>query len=181
LSTACHHTLVQQFAVELTKGDGTRERYVMAPGSMLLVHDGDMHVVAKAIKRDKDALELEVTRYTTTQDTVKGEFTIQKSGLSNQRISLTKSALLDETGNVQVNLQSMVNVDTGKGPKGACQGKCCEAKCFSTYCCADPDECKDVACDCKPPAGCLVTHTALQATHYFEMYRSGKDLMVVKN
>lgn len=176
---SCHHVQVQQFTVELTQGDGTRESYAMTVGSLLLVNDSDMHVVAKTINGDEGELELEVTRYTVTQDTVKGEYTIQKSGVSNQKISLTKSALLDPTGNVQVNLQSVAKANNN--PKGACKGICCEAKCFSTYCCADPDECKNVPCDCKPPAGCLVTHTALQATHFFEMYRSGKEMMVVKH
>ena len=180
LCMSCHRVLVPQFAVELTQRDGTRDSYDMTVGSLLLVNDGEMHVVAKAIAGDEDELELEVTRYTITPDTVKGEYTIQKSGARNQRISLTKSALLDPTGNVQVNLQSMAKVDTGKGPKGACLGNCCEAKCFSTFCCADPYECKDVPCDCKPPAGCVVTHTALLAKHFFELYRSGKEMMVVK-
>ena len=176
---ACR-TTVQHFTVELTQGDGTRENYTMIPGGLLVVHDDDMHVVAKAVPGNENELALEVTRYNVTLDSARREYTIQKAGISNQRISLTKSALLDPTGNVQVNLQSMQKQAT-QNPKGACKGICCEAKCFSVYCCADPDECKNVPCDCKPPAGCLVTHTALQATHFFELYRSGKELVVVKN
>lgn len=181
LLIACRHEQIQQFTVDFHYGDGSKESYAMFAGSTLLVHEGDMHVIAKVLSGSKDELELEVTRYTVTHDTIKEEHTIQKAGTNTQKISMTKQAMLDTAGGVQVQPQSMAMIDTGQGPKGACKGNCCEAKCHSIFCCADPDECKNVPCDCKSPPNCNVTHTALQATHFFEIFRSGKDLMVVKS
>jgi len=181
LFMACRSEQVQQFNVDLKFGDGTKESYAMFPGSMLLVHDGDMHVVVKAVSGNKDELELQVTRYTIALDSVKRERTIQKAGVNTKKISTTKNALLDPAGTVQVNLQSVAMIDTGRRPKGACGGNCCEAKCFSTFCCTDPDECKSVPCDCKPPSNCPGQPSPDQTAHFFELFLSGKDVMVFKN
>jgi hypothetical protein len=181
LCTACHQNEVQQFTVELTQGDGTRESYNMAAGGLLLVYDGEMHhVVNMDSVVANDELGLDVTSYSVAHDTIKGEYTVQRTGATRQKISLTKSALLDPGGTVQVNLQSVSTVKATQNPKGKCRGNCCEAKCFSLWCCVDPDECKDVPCDCKPPSGCLVTHTVISASQFFELHHSGKDMMVVK-
>jgi hypothetical protein len=182
LCTACHQSEVQQYTVELTQGDGTRESYNLVEGGLLLVYDGEMnHIVKIDSVVTSDDLGLNVTSYSVAHDSIKGEYTIQKTGATKQRISLTKSALLDPGGTVQVNLQSISTVKATQNPKGKCMGNCCEAKCFSLWCCADPDECKDVPCDCKPPSGCLVTHTVIQPSHFFEVHHSGKDMMVFKN
>ena len=181
LLTSCHHDQVQQFNVDLLQGDGTKESYAMYAGSMLLVNDGDMHVVAKVTNGSKDELELQVTRYTVTRDTSKREYMIQKAGSSSNKIAMKKITLLDPNGRVQVNLQSVAMIDTGRHPVGACQGNCCEAKCFSTFCCSDPDECKNAPCDCKPPANCPGQPSGgQQASHFFELFLSGKDMMAFK-
>jgi hypothetical protein len=178
-SAACHREQETQFVIELTQGNGTRENHTLTVGSLMLVHDGEMHVIAKLLSGSDDGIELEVTNYSVTEDTTRREYTVQKTGVNIQQISTTNSALLDPSGNVQINLQSMQKAN--KDPKGACKGICCEAKCFSVWCCADPDECKNVPCDCKAPPGCLTTHTAIWASQFFELERSGKEVMVFKN
>jgi len=178
---ACHHEHMQQFTVDLQQSDGTKESYAMFAGSMLLVNDGDMHVVAKVVGGNKDELELQVTRYTVARDTINRAYTIQKVRTSTTKISLANNAMLDPMGGVQVNLQSVAMIDTGNRPVGACQGNCCEAKCFSTFCCSDPDECKNTPCDCKPPSNCPGQPTGPQASHFFELFMSGKDMMVFKD
>jgi hypothetical protein len=181
LFTACRHEQVPQFNVVLQNGDGSKESYAMFAGNMLLVNEGDMHVVAKVIGGNKDELELQVSRYSITHDSIKGAHTIQKAGTSTQKIAMAKNGLLDPTGTVQVKLESIAMIDTGRGPRGACQGNCCEAKCFSTFCCSDPDECKNVPCDCKPPSNCPGQPNPDQTAHFFELFQSGKDLMVFKD
>ena len=178
---ACRPEQVQQFNVDLQYSDGTKESYAMFPGSIILVHQGDMNAVVKAISGNDKELELQVTRYTVTLDSIKRERTIQKAGAKNEKLSVAKKTSLDPTGNVQVNLQSVAMMDTGRRPKGACGGNCCEAKCFSTFCCTDPDECKSVPCDCKPPSNCPGQPTPDQTAHFFELFLSGKDVMVFKN
>jgi hypothetical protein len=181
LFMSCGHKHVQQFTVDLQYSDGSKESYAMYAGSMLLVNHGDMHVVAKVISGNDKELELQVTRYAVTLDSVKKAHTIQKAGTNTNKISLAKSDLLDPAGTVQVTLNSVAFIDTGRRPKGACQGNCCEAKCFSTFCCTDPDECKNAPCDCKPPSNCPVPPTNPQASHFFELFLSGKELMVFQN
>lgn len=180
--TACQREEIPQFTLELTQEDGTRENYILGTGNMLLVYDGDMRMVVKTTGVDSDEeLGLEVTTYSLSRDTVNNAYTITKTGNTTQRITLTKSALLDPAGTVQVNLQSVTRIQATQNPKGKCKGNCCEAKCFSLWCCADTEECKDVPCDCKPPSGCLVTHTVIQPANYFDLYASGKDALVVKH
>ena len=183
LFTACHRDETPQYTIEFTQGDGTRESYTITTGNTLLVHDGDRQIVVKTVSSDnKDELGLDVTSYSIVQDTLKGEHTIQKSGSSSQRISLTKSTLLDPASTVQINLQSIVMAKAATtNPKGACKGICCEAKCFSLWCCADPDECKNVPCDCKPPGACPGAPSGTVTAHVLELFKSGKDLMVFKN
>jgi hypothetical protein len=153
----------------------------MLAGSMLLVNEGDMHVVAKLVSGKGNEMELQVTRYTITHDTIKGAHTIQKADGSTAKFAKAKSALLDPTGTVQVKLESMAMIDTGRGPKGACKGNCCEAKCFSTFCCSDPDECKNVPCDCKPPSNCPGQPNPDQTAYFFELFQSGKDMIIFQN
>jgi len=148
---------------------------------MVLVNEGNTHVIAKAISGNDKELELQVTRFTVTQDTIKRAHTIQKAGATTNKISMAKSALLDPSGTVQVKLESVAMIDTGRRPRGACQGNCCEAKCFSTFCCSDPDECKNVPCDCKPPSNCPGQPNPDQTAHFFELFLSGKDVMVFQN
>ena len=178
---ACGQKKVQQFTIELTQSDGSKETYTMGAGSMLQVNDGDMHVVAKVITGNKDELDLQVNRYTLTQDTMKKELTVQQSGTATNKIAMAKSSLLDPNGRVQVKLVSMAMIDTGNGPVGACKGNCCEATCFSTFCCVDPDECKNAPCDCKAPSGCPGQPSPTQTAHLFELFMSGKNMMAFKN
>jgi len=178
---ACGHKQAPQFNVVLQYGDGNKDNYAMVPGSMVLVNEGNTHVIAKAISGNDKELELQVTRFTVTQDTIKRAHTIQKAGATTNKISMAKSALLDPSGTVQVKLESVAMIDTGRRPRGACQGNCCEAKCFSTFCCSDPDECKNVPCDCKPPSNCPGQPNPDQTAHFFELFLSGKDLMVFQN
>ena len=180
LFTSCHHDQLPQFNVDVIQGDGTKESHAMFAGSMLLVNDGDMHFVAKVANGSKDGLELQVTRYTVSRDTSKREYVIQKAGSSTSRISMKNNTLLDPNG-LQISLQSVAMIDTGRHPVGACQGNCCEAKCFSTFCCSDPDECKNAPCDCKPPSNCPGQPTPPQAVHFFELFMSGKDMMAFKD
>jgi len=178
---ACGHKHVQQFNVVLQYSDGSKDNYAMMAGSMLAVNEGNLHVVAKAVSGNDNEMELQVTSYTVTVDSVKKAHTIQKAGTSNNKLSKAKSALLDPTGTVQVNLESVSLIDTGRQPKGACQGNCCEAKCFSTFCCIDPDDCKNVPCDCKPPSNCPGQPNPDQTAHLWQLFLSGKDLMVFQN
>ena len=180
LLIACRHEQVKQFSVDLHYGDGTKESYTMVEGSMLQINEGDLHVIAKVKSGTKDELELEVTRFTVTHDTIKKAHTVQKTGTNTNKLAMTKSALLDPAGGVQVQPQSMALVNTGNQPKGACKGICCEAKCYSTWCCSDPDECKNVPCDCKPPSNCGPQPDVV-AAQFFELFNSGKDVMVFMN
>ena len=179
---SCHRDEIPQYTLELTQGDGTRESYTFFAGGMLLVRDGDKHLVIKTTDgNSKEEIGLDVTSYTMAEDTTKRELTIQKSGTNNQRISLTKSALLDPAGTVQINLQSVtMQKQATQNPKGKCKGNCCEAKCFSLWCCVDPDECKNVPCDCKPPSGCPGPPSGTVTAFVMELFRSGKDMMVFK-
>lgn len=181
LFMACRHEQMQQFTVSLVNIDGTKETYAMYAGSMLLVNEGDMHVVAKAVRGNETELELEVTRFTVTHDSIKGGYTIQKADANTNKISKAKNGLLNPAGGVQVQLESMAMIDTGRRPRGACQGVCCEAKCFTLYCCSDPDECKNAPCNCQPPSNCPKPQPDAPASHFFELYLSGKDVMVFKD
>ncbi|HZV68606.1 MAG TPA: hypothetical protein VFG10_03650 [Saprospiraceae bacterium] len=178
---ACRHEKAQQFNVDLQYSDGSKESYAMYEGSTLLVNDGDMHVVAKVKSGNENELELEVTRYTITHDSIKREHTIQKAGANTNKISKAKNTALDPTGTVQVNLQSMAMIDTGRQPKGACKGICCEATCFSVWCCYDVEECKNAPCDCKSPSNCPGQPSGGQTAALFELFKSGKDMMVFKD
>ena len=171
---------VRQFTVELSFRDGSKESYPMLPGSVIYVHDGPMQLMAQAGQGTQDELEMQVTTYTVATDTVKKESTVRKEGSSAKKLSVSKHELLDPAGTVQVTLSSVAMVNTGNNPKGACKGNCCEAKCFSTWCCSDPDECKNVPCDCKPPSNCPGQPTPDQTALFFEIFRSGKDVMVFK-
>jgi hypothetical protein len=181
LFLGCTHKQVQQFNVGLQLSNGSKESHAMIAGSMLLVNDGDMHILAKVISGNETELELQVTRYTVTHDSIKRENTIQKAATNTAKITKSKNATLDPTSTVQVTLQSMAMIDTGNGPVGACKGNCCEATCFSTFCCLDPNECKNAPCDCKAPSGCPGQTTGPQAVHFFELFQSGKDMMVFKD
>lgn len=182
LLTSCRHEQVQEFTVDLTYSDGSTDSYKMYAGSLLLVNEGDMHVVAKVVSGDEKEMKLEVMRYTISQDSNKAEHTIRRTGANTYRMLLAKNELLDPAGTVQVKLQSMAMINTGTGPVGACKGNCCEAKCFSTFCCSDPDECRNVPCDCKPPSNCPQPPTGGQtAAQFFELFQSGKETMVFKN
>ncbi len=181
LFMACHHEQVQQFTIDLQYGDGTKESYAMVAGSMLLVNEGDLHVVAKIISGSKNDMEMQVARYNMTHDSIKGMHTIQKVSANTNRFAMAKNSLLDPTGTVQVILQSMAMIDTGRRPKGACQGNCCEAKCFSTFCCSDPDECNNVPCNCQPPSNCPGQPTGGQTSHFFQLFMSGKNMVAFKD
>ena len=171
---------VQQFNVVLSFRDGTKEAYPMLAGSVIYVHDGPLQLIAQAVKGTENELELEVTSYTVATDTVKKESTVRKESAMTKKLSVSKNELLDQAGTVQVTLNSVNLVNTGNNPKGACKGNCCEAKCFSTWCCSDPNECKDVPCDCKPPSNCPGQPLPDQTALFFEIFKSGKDVMVFK-
>ncbi len=181
LFLGCTHKQVKQFNVDLQLSNGNRESHAMTAGSMLLVNDGDMHILAKVISGTESELELQVTRYSVTHDSIKGENTIQKAASNTNKLTKSKNTTLDPSSTVQVTLQSMAMIDTGNGPVGACKGNCCEATCFSTFCCIDPDECKNAPCDCKGPSNCPGQTTGPQAVHFFELFMSGKDMMVFKD
>jgi hypothetical protein len=177
---ACRHEQAPQFSIDLQYSDGTKESHTMLTGSMLYINDGNLQAVLQAVSGTDKDLELKISRYTVSSDSLSGEHTLQLAGTQTQKIATTENAMLDSTTSVQVSLQSVAMIDIDRGPLGPCQAKCCEATCFSTFCCVDPLECKDVPCDCKPTGPCPGQPSGPLASHFFELFRSGKDVMVFK-
>jgi hypothetical protein len=153
----------------------------MVDGSMFYVHDGDKHVIAKTTSGNENELNLDVTHYAIKRDSLQREYTIQKQGSENHKIEKGTRALLVPGGYVHATFQSMAMIDTGNQPVGACKGVCCEATCFSVFCCGDSHECKNTPCDCKGPANCPSPQPNPQASHFFELFKSGKNEMVFKD
>ncbi len=179
LFIACGPKKVQLYNVDVTLADGSKQSYAMHEGSMLLVHDGEVHTVTKVVNGNEHELELQVTRYTVTHDSIKGENTISKTVANTNKITKGTPVALDPSGTAKVSLQTTTMGGERQGTTVGCNGVCCEATCFSVYCCGDNGACKDTPCDCKGPSNCPGTQTAL-AAQYFEVFRSGKDMMVFK-
>jgi len=181
LFTSCGHSKSPEYTVSLTFPDGTTETHIMMKGSMLLINQGDQHLVAKAIDGTNNTLVWQVARYGTTRDTLKRELTLKKMEATTTNLTMSKSTTVDPTGGVQVQLQSMAMIDPGKQPKGPCGGICCEATCFTVSCCGDVFECKNAPCNCKGPANCPGQDTNPQPSRFFDLYKSGNDVLVLKD
>lgn len=180
LVASCRDKQVKQYGITVTHPDGSTIRHTMVEGSLLFIHDGTRSIVAKATSASDSVLGFQVVHYSSLQEGNSKTFTIKKQKESKHTLALAKSTGFDLSGNVKVTLTSMAMIDTGRRPRGACQGNCCEATCFSTFCCSDPDECKNAPCDCKPTTDCPGNEPTPQPSRFFELFRSGKETLLVK-
>jgi len=171
----------RQYTIDLMFADGTHETHQLVNGNMLYIHQGDQQYIVQVADGSDSTMMLEVTNYGVTRDSMRNEQTIRKTGSSKSSLSLKRQTQLDPSGGVQVTVSSMAMIDTGRQPRGACKGKCCEATCFTMSCCSDPDECKNAPCNCTAPGPCPGQNPSPQASHFFELFKSGKELLVVKD
>lgn len=182
LFLSCAQKEEMQLTVDLTYPDGTKESFPMVKGNMLLIHHGDQHYLAKAVNETDSTLSLEVTNYGIAMDSMRGERSVKKMGSATTNLSLNRKAMIDPSGTVHIELKSVARMDAGKTPpKGACAGVCCEATCYSVFCCGDSDECKNTPCDCKPTTACPGQDPTPSPARFFDMFLAGKDVMVLES
>lgn len=178
LVAGCQKPKIQQFNLTLSFPDGTTENHTLTENKLLLVQDGDEHIILKARNGSKDTLLLQTVRYNMQTDSASGKKTIKR--LDDSSISLTGGRKVKaHTGSgVAISYTTMMMIDTGEGPLGGCLGNCCSATCFTTSCCWDAFECRDVPCDCKAPDNCP---KPMPAAHFFELFKNGSPLLEISN
>lgn len=179
LMSGCRHEKTPHFVMDLVHRDGNVAHHSMPEGSLLLIMDGDRYSVVQPVSGNENELDLKMTQYTVRLDSIQNVHLLQQTGSQHQKWSRNKKVMLDPGGQVEVQYQVMAMMDTGRRPIGACKGICCEATCFSVFCCGDQHECKNTPCDCKPSGDCPKPSTGVSASHFFDMFRSGKNQLQV--